>query len=147
MKTKIKLIKLNKKNTFFIKKNLDSYFRELNKSKNFIPNKNLFNKLIKDKNITKYIVKVKNQNSGFILIKLYKDINNKKICLIKDFFIEKKFRRKNIGIDSIKSLMKILKNKKISLIKINILSNNKSAKNFWLNFKLKQELISYKIKF
>ena len=91
-----KIIRVNNKkilNNFLI-----NYFKEIDSKKNDLKIKKFLK--INIKNI--FYLLINQDKIGFLAINLYKNLNGKNICLIKDFFIEKKYRKKSYGIKFIK---------------------------------------------
>ena len=70
----------------------------------------------------------------------------KKICLIKDFFIGKKYRKKNYGKKFIKVLSEKMRGKKIYKYKIEVLKSNESVLTFWKKFRIKKISTNYTFK-
>ena len=135
-----KIIKVNNKkilNNFLI-----NYFKEIDFKKNE-KNDLKIKKFLKINIKTIFYLLINQDKIGFLAINLYKNLNGKNICLIKDFFIEKKYRKKSYGIKFIKVLSKSLKKKKIYKCKIEVLSSNQSVLNFWKKFKIKKISTNY----
>jgi len=127
-------IKIKDKNIF--NNMARTYFKELDRK--FKPtakwNKKYLKSLIKQKNCFTKWIKIGDTKLGFVIYQIITNFftGSKKI-IIKDFFIKKNFRFNKMGQTSIKLLIKSIKTKKIEL---EILKNNKKAKNFWTKFKL-----------
>ena len=147
MKKNIKLLKINRSNSDLFNKYLLSYYKEINKNSKFYLSKKNLHKITKNSNFSNFLILNKKEYCGFIIIQEYENISNKKICLIKDFYISKDFRREKLGITIIKCLIVSLKLKNIRTIRVDILSNNIEAKHFWKNFKLLKQFTSYRINF
>ena len=69
-------------------------------------------KKIKDRKI--FIISFRHLVIGFISLTIFKNIFNRKICLINDFYIAKKSRNKKMATNSIHQLLKKIKKNKIS---------------------------------
>ncbi len=129
----IKLVK-NEEELLF-KKIFNQYFKEILKL-NFLPKNKINSDLNKIKNNMGKInwILERNKKIGFIIFFL----NNKKLnCYIRDFFILKKFRKKEIGSLIFQKIVSNCKKRKFKFIKIDIIETNKKVFKFWkkLNFK------------
>ena len=129
----IKLVKNDEELLF--KKIFNLYFREILKL-NFIPKNKINSNLNKIKNNMGKInwILDKNKKIGFVIFFL----NNKKLnCYVRDYFILKNFRKKEIGSLIFKKIIANCKKRKFKFIKIDIIETNKKVFNFWkkLNFK------------
>lgn len=140
---KIKIVKLKKNNLKIFKENLEFYFQEINKSKLNLKKIKLISSNILKKEDYKFIITYKEIFIGFIILEITKNIFNEKICIIKDFFIIKKYRGKSLGKNVILIIQNYLKKRKIKKIKIEILKTNKSGENFWKKFKIKTQKTTY----
>ena len=130
---KIKIVKLKKNNLKIFKENLEFYFQKIK----------LISSNILKKEDYKFIITYKEIFIGFIILEITKNIFNEKICIIKDFFIIKKYRGKSLGKNVILIIQNYLKKRKIKKIKIEILKTNKSGENFWKKFKIKTQKTTY----
>lgn len=129
----IKLVK-NEEELLF-KKIFNLYFKEILKL-NFISKSKInsdFNKIKNNMGKINWILD-RNKKIGFVIFFL----NNKKLnCYIRDYFILKNFRKKEIGSLIFKKIITKCKKRKFKFIKIDIMETNKKVFNFWkkLNFK------------
>ena len=140
---KIKLVKLKKNNLKIFKENLKFYFNEINKSKLDLTKIKLISSNILKKKNYKFIITYKEIFIGFIILEITKNISNEKICTIKDFFIDKKYRGNSLGKNVILIIQNYLKKRKIKKIKIEILKTNNSVEKFWKKFKIKIQKTTY----
>ena len=149
--SEIKITKLSRNNFSLFDNFYSTYNKEINKK--FKKNKNniksFFLKFfsLQNKIFFNWII-YKESTIGFVIFNIKKsEVMNIKKVLIRDIFILKKLRKKYIGGIVLKKLKLNFKKKKIKLIEIEILKNNKRAKKFWIknNFKLKSYNFFYKI--
>jgi predicted acetyltransferase len=101
-------------------------------------------KKIKDRKI--FIISFRHLVIGFISLTIFKNIFNRKICLINDFYIAKKSRNKKMATNSIHQLLKKIKKNKISECRVEILKSNNKVKKFWKIFRLKKRSSLFTIK-
>ena len=136
---------VNKDKPFF-KKLLKVYLSNLNNIN--INNKKfelILKSFLKNKTKKKFLIFYKNKVIGFFILVYSKNVFNKKICLISDFYIERRYRGFKMGSFIISILLRKLKKINFKEIRINILSRNLSINKFWKNFKFKEKSRNYVI--
>lgn len=146
--TKIYLDNLSLKNRRLFKSLYKKYFLELNGKKSI--NQKLMEKILKKlfliKKKVKYLIYTDNNIIGFLIVNFTKNIHEKNICYVNDFYIMKEFRKNGHATNAINKFVKELKKKHVKELRLEILNKNYLAKKFWNQFKLYKKSTNYFIK-
>tara|TARA_Y100000768_G_scaffold250917_1_gene190612 strand:+ start:1419 stop:1871 length:453 start_codon:yes stop_codon:yes gene_type:complete len=143
-KKKLSIKQITKKEELKFKKIFNIYIKEILKVK-YISESKIDAHLIKIKNNIGKInwIIEKNKQIGFLVFFL----NHEKLnCYIRDFFILKKYRKKEVGTLIVKKLIASCNRRSFKFIKIDIIKTNKSAIKFWKKLNFKKNGKSYYLK-
>ena len=143
---KIEKLKNNEKKFFF--KISKDYLKEITKKKSIqlIKIKENFSKIIYNKGKI-FWIKYDDIKIGFVVLYINRIVGKKNgDCYIRDFFIFKKFRFKNLGRKTFGEIVNFCKKKELKIVKINILPSNRKVVKFWRKLKFKKKNSSYYFK-